>query len=119
MTHYEMLLTAAIIAGFALLLLTVGAFIIARPRLGLLLLITAGVAFIGALLVMSHVSHAQEVRLRHAVLAKYDVHVEKWGEPLGSNPVWRVNGKDTVCEADVSDEADPILSCAGGKLPLR
>jgi hypothetical protein len=119
MTHYEMLLAAAIIAGFALLLLTVGAFIIARQKLGLLLLITAGVAFVASLGLMSHVSHAQEVRLRHAVLAKYDVRIQKWGEPLGSNPTWVVNGQNTVCEADVSDESDPVLSCGQTKLPLR
>jgi hypothetical protein len=119
MTHYEMLLAAAIVAGFALLLLTVGAFIIARPKLGLVLLVAAGVAFIASLGLMSHVSAAQQARLRHAVLAKYDVQVQKWGEPLGSNPSWVVNGRKTVCEADVSNESDPVLSCGGNQLPLR
>jgi hypothetical protein len=119
MTHYEMLLAAAILAGFLLLALTVGAFIVARPRLGLALLIAAGIAFIGSLFVMSHVSHAQEARLRGAVLRKYDVHVEKWGEPLGTNPTWRVDGKNRSCEADVSDESDPVLTCGGQELPLR
>jgi hypothetical protein len=119
MTHYEMLLAAAIVAGFALLLLTVGAFIIARQKLGLLLLVAAGVAFIASLGLMSHVSHAQQVRLRHAVLAKYDVHVQKWGEPLGVSPTWEIDGKVMDCDADVADESDPVLTCNGHELPLR
>lgn len=119
MTHFEVLLAAAIVAGFALLLLTLGAFIVSRPRLGLVLLIAAGVAFIAALVCMTRVSQAQEDALRAAVNRKYDVHVQKWGEPLGTSPKWQVDGRTMDCEADVADKSDPVLTCDGHELPLR
>jgi len=119
MTHNEMLLIGAIVAGFALLLLTLGAFIVRRPALGLVLLIGAGAAFVVALVFMSRVSQDQERAMRAAVNEKYDVHVQKWGEPLGVSPKWQIDGKVMVCEADVSDESDPVLTCEGHPLPLR
>ena len=119
MTHYEVLLAAATIAGFALLLLTLGAFIVSRARLGLVTLVAAGTAFIAALTFMSHVSAEQEQALRSAVNAKYDVHIQKWGEPLGTSPLWQVDGRSMDCEADVSDESDPVVKCNGHQLPLR
>jgi hypothetical protein len=119
MTHNEILLAAAIVIGFVLLLLTLGAFIVSRPALGLALLITAGAAFIAALVFMSRVSQDQEQGLRAAVNAKYDVHVQKWGEPLGVSPKWEIDGRLMDCDADVADESDPVLTCNGHELPLR
>src|SRR4051812_27271439 len=99
MTHNEILLIGAIVAGFALLLLTLGAFIVSRQALGLVLLIGAGAAFIAALVFMSRVSQDQERALRAAVNEKYDVHVQKWGEPLGVSPRWEIDGRFMDCEA--------------------
>jgi hypothetical protein len=119
MTHNEILLAAAIVTGFVLLMCTLGAFIVSRPGVGLALLVASGAVFVAALVFMSRVSHEQEHALRVAVNAKYDVHVQKWGEPLGVSPKWEIDGRVMDCDADVADESDPVLTCNGHELPLR
>jgi hypothetical protein len=119
MTTSEILLAVATVGGFVLLLLTLGAFVIKRQGLGLVLLIGAGAAFVAALVLMGRVSTEQDLRLRAAVLDKYDVKVQQWGQPLGSDQTWKVDHRTMDCHADVADESDPVLTCNGREMPLR
>lgn len=119
MTQSETLLTVATVGGFVLLLLTLGAFIVGRQGVGLVLLLVAGAAFVGALVMMGKVSTEQDLRLRAAVEQKYDVRVQQWGQPLGPTQVWKVDHRVMDCHADVSDESDPVLTCDGREMPLR
>lgn len=120
MSHSQILLLAAIVAGFALLALTVGAFVISRPRLGLLLLVLAGVSFAAALVLMGRVSSQWEADKRAEVLAKYDVKVQDWGAPLGSAPDWKVDGTvHKECIVLFPGPDDPTFECDGEEMPLR
>lgn len=119
MTHTEILLTVATVGGFALLLLTLGAFAISRQGIGLVLLLASGAAFVAALVLMGRVSTEQDLRLRAAVEHKYDVRVQQWGQPLGPKQVWRINHRTMDCHANVADESDPVLTCNGHEMRLR
>ena len=120
MSHSEILLLAAIAGGFLLLALTVGAFVISRQRLGLLLLVLAGVSFVAALVLMGRVSSQWEHEKRQLVVAKYDVTVQDWGAPLGSAPDWKVNGEThKECVVLFPSPDDPTFECDGEELPLR
>ncbi|WP_028638064.1 hypothetical protein [Nocardioides sp. URHA0032] len=119
MSHSETLLLAATVGGFLLLGLTVGAFVISRPRLGVLLLVLSGVAFVAALVLMGRVSSQWEVEKRQAVLAKYDVKVQAWGAPLGSATQWKVDGKNTECVVILTGADAPVMTCDGQEMPLR
>lgn len=120
MTHTQILLLAAIVAGFLLLALTVGAFVISRQRLGVLLLVLAGASFVAALVLMGRVSNQWELDKRAEVVAKYDVKVQDWGAPLGSAPDWKVNGKvHKECVVLFPHPNDPTFECDGEEMPLR
>jgi hypothetical protein len=119
MTQTELYLALSIVAGFLLLALTVGAFVISRPRLGVLLLVLAGVSFVGSLVLMARVSSQWEDDKRALINAKYDVKVQHWGAPLGSAPDWKVNGKTTTCVVTFDDPDDPVFVCGGKELPKR
>ena len=120
MTESQLLLAAAIVAGFVLLALTVGAFVVARQRLGLALLVLAAVSFVGALLLMGRVSSQWEHDRREAVTTKYAVKVKQWGAPLGSDPEWKVNGKvRKECVVLFPSPDDPTFECDGKEMPLR
>lgn len=120
MSHSEILLIAAIACGFLLLALTVGAFVISRQRLGVLLLVLSGLAFVCALVLMGRVSGQWEHEKRQQVLAKYDVTVQQWGAPLGSAPEWKVDGKQTRdCVVLFTHPDDPTFTCEGEELPLK
>jgi hypothetical protein len=115
-----MLLVAAIAAGFVLLALTVGAFVMSRARLGVLLLVLAGVAFVGALVLMGRVSSQWEHEKRELITAKYDVRVQEWGAPLGSSPDWKVDGKvRDECVVLFPSADDPTFECDGQEMPRR
>jgi hypothetical protein len=121
MTHTEVLLVATIGAGFLVLLLTLGAFLIGKYALGVIALVLAGACFVGALVLMGKVSADQDAVTRAAVIAKYDVKITGWGDPLGTDPEWIVNGKKVDCEADLQDRSDPTITCGKDlkELPLR
>lgn len=119
MTESQILLVAAIVAGFLLLALTVGAFVIDRQRFGVLLLVLSGAAFVVALVFMGRVSVQWEDDKRDLVLAKYDVTVQAWGAPLGSAPVWKVDGRESECVVTFDSPDDPVLECDGEELPKR
>jgi hypothetical protein len=120
MSQTQILLLAAIVAGFVLLALTVGAFVISRQRLGVLLLVLAGVSFVAALVLMGRVSNQWELDKRAEVLAKYDVKVQDWGAPLGSAPDWKVNGKvHKECVVLFPHPDDPTFECDGEEMPRR
>jgi hypothetical protein len=122
MTHTEVLLAVAILAGFVVLLLTLGAFIARRATIGILALVLAGVCFVAALVLMGKVSADQDAETRAAVTAKYDVKIQAWGNPLGTDPEWIVDGRKVDCEAILTDRSDPIVKCGDEKLvelPLR
>ncbi|HEU5037336.1 MAG TPA: hypothetical protein VFT70_10040 [Nocardioides sp.] len=120
MSQSEILLAASIAAGFLLLVLTVGAFVISRPRLGVLLLVLAGASFVAALVLMGRVSNQWEVEKREQVTAKYDVRVQEWGAPLGSAPDWKVDGKvRKECVVLFPSPNDPTFECDGEEMPLR
>ena len=120
MSQTQILLLAAIVAGFLLLALTVGAFVISRQRLGVLLLVLAGASFVAALVLMGRVSSEWQADKRAEVLAKYDVKVQDWGAPLGSAPDWKVNGKEhRECVVLFPSPDDPTFECDGEELPLR
>jgi hypothetical protein len=120
MTQTQILLLVAIVAGFLLLALTVGAFVVSRQRLGVLLLVLAGASFVAALLLMGRVSSQWEVDKRAAVLAKYDVKVQHWGAPLGSDPQWEVDKKVyKECVVLFPSPDDPTFECDGEEMPLR
>lgn len=113
MTDTEIQLLCALLAGFALLALSIGAFALRRARAGTALLVLAGVACVACYPLMGKVSRAQEDETRAAIEAKYGIDVTRWGGPLGSSPVWVIDGKQVVCEhIDLSDPDDPILECA-------
>jgi hypothetical protein len=120
MSQSEILLLAAIVAGFLLLALTVGAFVVSWQRLGLLLLVLAGASFVAGLVLMGRVSDQWEAEKRADVLAKYDVRVQDWGAPLGSAPDWKVDGKvRKECVVLLDDPDAPVFECDGEELPLR
>ncbi|GAA1146822.1 hypothetical protein [Nocardioides aquiterrae] len=120
MSHTQTLLLAAIVAGFALLALTVGAFVISRQRLGVLLLVLAGASFVAALVLMGRVSSQWEHEKRAEVLAKYHVKVQDWGAPLGSAPDWKVDGKVyKECVVLFPSPDDPVFECDGQEMPRR
>lgn len=118
MTETQMLLAAAIAAGFVVLLLTVGAFAAGRSALGVLGLVLAAAAFVGSLVLMGRVSSQWEDHVRAEVLDKYDVKVDQWGPPLGT-ATWVIDGRHVECEVDLADEDDPVLSCPDLELPRR
>jgi hypothetical protein len=121
MTHTEILLAVTIVAGFVVLLLTLGAFIARRSTLGVVALVLAGVCFVAALVLMGKVSADQDAVTRAAVQAKYDVKITAWGTPLGTDPAWIINGKVVDCVADLQDRSDPIVLCGKDlkELPRR
>jgi hypothetical protein len=119
MTQTELLLALAIAAGFVLLALTVGAFVISHQRLGLLLLVLAGLSFVASLVLMGRVSSDWEHQKRDLVVAKYDVNVKRWGAPLGSSQTWKVNGKQKDCVVTFDDPDDPVFTCDGQEMPKR
>ena len=120
MSHSEILLLAAIVVGFLLLGLTVGAFVVSRSRLGVLLLVLSGVAFVAALVLMGRVSGQWETEKRQQVLDKYDVRVQAWGAPLGSAAEWKVDGKLTRdCVVTFPHRDDPVFTCDGKELPKK
>lgn len=119
MSHSEILLLAAIVAGFLLLGLTAGAFAISRPRIGVLLLVLSGVAFVGALVLMGRVSSQWEMAKRAEVTAKYHVKVQAWGAPLGSARDWEVDGKKADCVVILTGADAPVMTCDGQEMPLR
>jgi hypothetical protein len=119
MTQTEVLLAAAIAAGFLLLLATAGAFALKRQTLGLTVLVLAGATFVAALVLMARVSTHHQDEERAAVEAKYHVTIQEWGAPLGSAPVWEVDGKEVDCVADLDDRDDPVVVCDGEELPKR
>jgi hypothetical protein len=119
MTHTQILLTVALVAGFALLLATVGLFAISRGALGLLSLVLAGACFVAALVLTARMSQEWQDHLRAEVRAKYDVTVQQWGAPLGSSPAWVVGGQRAQCEVDLADKDDPVVECDGRELAKR
>jgi hypothetical protein len=119
MSDTEVMLTVTIVGGFVVLLLTLAAFIKNAYRAGVAGLVVAGAAFILALVLMSHVSAEQDEATRTAVLEKYDVKIQAWGNPLGTAAEWKVNGKEVECEVDLQDPADPVVKCEKKELPLR
>jgi uncharacterized protein (DUF58 family) len=119
MTHSQLLLLATTVAGFLLLALTVGAFAVARQRLGVLLLVLAGLSFVAALVVMGRVSSEWEHEKRVQVLEKYDVRVQAWGAPLGSAPVWKVDDQEAECVVTFDSPDDPVFTCDGEEMPKR
>jgi hypothetical protein len=119
MTHTEVLLAAAIVAGYVVLLLTLGAFIARKTTIGIAALVLAGVCFVVALVLMGKVSAEQDAETRAAVTAKYDVKIQAWGSPLGTDSEWIVDGKKVDCEAILTDRSDPIVTCDDKELPLR
>jgi hypothetical protein len=119
MTQTELYLALVITAGFLLLALTVGAFVISRQRLGVLLLVLSGVSFVLALVLMGRVSTEWEHDKRDLVLAKYDVKVQLWGAPLGSAPEWKVDGHKAECVVTFDNPDDPVFVCDGQELPKR
>lgn len=119
MSHTQLALLAAVVTGFALLAVTVGAFAIARQRLGVVLLVLAGASFVCSLVLMGRVSGDWETAKRAEVLAKYDVKVEAWGAPLGSAPEWKVDGKKTECVVILSGRDAPLMTCDGQEMPTK
>jgi hypothetical protein len=119
MTQTEVLLIAAIVGGFLILLLTLGAFVLGKYTAGVVALVLAGVCFVAALFLMAQVSVAQEDETRQAVLDKYDVTVEQWGTPLGASATWVVNGEEVDCVVLLEDRDDPTVRCNNKELPLE
>lgn len=119
MSQTELTLLLSIVGDFALLAMTVAAFLLSRPRLGLVLLVLAGAAFGSSLVVMAHFSSDWEQQQRDEVTAKYKVHVKQWGMPLGSDPVWEVNGEITDCVVLTKGPDAPVMTCDGEEMPLR
>jgi hypothetical protein len=122
MTTTELLLTVTIVAGFVVLLLTLGAFLARRYTVGVIAMVLAGACFVGALVLMGKVSADQDAATRQAVKQKYAVKITAWGNPLGTDPVWIIDGKKVSCEADLQDRSDPIVRCGKDtfvELPLR
>jgi drug/metabolite transporter (DMT)-like permease len=120
MTQTELLLALAIAVGFLLLVLTVGAFVISRQRLGILLLVLAGLSFVASLVLMSRLSSEWEHEKRELVRAKYDVTVQRWGAPLGSSATWKVDGQEIAdCVVTFDDPDDPVFTCDGEEMPKR
>jgi hypothetical protein len=117
MTHTQILLTIALVVGFALLLATVGLFAINRGAVGLVSLVLAGACFVAALVLTARMSEEWQAHVRAEVLAKYDVSVQEWGAPLGSAPTWMVDGKHTECVVDAADKDDPVVRCDDQELP--
>jgi len=119
MTQTEILLVLVIAAGFLLLALTVGAFVIHRQGLGVALLVLAGASFVVALVLMGRVSTDWESSKRAEVLAKYDVKVQAWGAPLGSAPDWVVDGKKSKCVVILTGSDAPVMTCDGKEMPQK
>ena len=119
MSQTELALLLTIVGGFVLLALTVTAFLLSHPRFGLVLLLLAGVAFGSSLVVMARFSSDWEQQQRDEVTAKYRVHVTQWGMPLGSDPVWEVNGEITDCVVITKGPDAPVMTCDGEEMPLR
>jgi hypothetical protein len=119
MSHTEVLLTVTIVAGFAVLVLTLVAFVARRTTVGIIALVLAGVCFVAALVLMGKVSSDQDAATRQAVREKYAVKIQAWGNPLGTDPEWIVDGKKVDCVAHLQDRSDPIVECEGKELPLR
>ncbi|MCB8955989.1 MAG: hypothetical protein H6529_05845 [Nocardioides sp.] len=119
MSQTEIALLLSIVGGFALLALTVGAFVISRPRAGLTMLVLAGAAFACALVFMGRFSSEWEHDQRLEVLRKYDVSVQEWGAPLGSSPEWKVDGKVAECVVITTGSDAPTMECDGQEMPLR
>jgi hypothetical protein len=112
MTDTEILLACAMIAGFALLALSVAAFAAHRSRAGITLLVLAGVACVTCYPLLASVARAQDDATRAAIEAKYGFHVDQWGGPLGDSTVWVIDGQQRVCDhIDLSDRDDPVLEC--------
>ncbi|WP_395659847.1 hypothetical protein [Nocardioides sp.] len=119
MSQTETSLLLAIVGGFALLAATVGAFVVSRQRLGVLLLVLSGAAFACALVFMARFSSEWEEQQRAEVIAKYDVTVQDWGAPLGSSPDWKVDGRIQDCVVLVTGPDTPTMECGGEEMPLR
>ncbi|MFC7497388.1 MULTISPECIES: hypothetical protein [unclassified Nocardioides] len=112
MTDTEIQLMAAIIAGFVLLALSVGAFATHRSRLGVTLLVLAAVATVVSYPLITKVARDQDDATREAIEQKYGIDVEDWGPPLGDATVWVIDGEQQSCEhIDLSDRDDPVLEC--------
>ncbi len=111
MNETDVQLMCAIVGGFVLLALSVGAFAVHRSRLGVTLLVLAAVATVVAYPLVGTLARDQEDRTRAAIEEKYGIDVTEWGSPLGSSTVWKIDGKYKSCELDLADLDDPVMNC--------
>ena len=119
MSQSEVSLALSIVGGFLLLALTVGAFLLSRPRLGFGLLVLSAATFVCALVFMAQFSSQWEQDQRVALLEKYDVTVQEWAAPLGSSPDWKVDGRIRDCVVITTGPDTPLMECDCDEMPLR
>ena len=119
MTVSLALVWSAAALGFLLLLITVGAFVVGRERVGVGLLVVAAAVFITSLVLMGRLSTQEQSEARQAVAQKYRVRIDEWGPPLGVAPTWEVDGRKADCAVNLDNPDDPVVTCDGKELPRR
>ena len=110
------------------LIVIFGAFLLRRGPVGRFAGIVTSLAVVAlcvpAMIGAHQADEEKDAGIRHAVLAKYAVTVDKWGEYRARHgeeltSIWTIDGEHVTCTVKAMDKpSDPVLFvCGGQELP--